>query len=99
MVLFFKTILTKEFPYFLFFVTYVLLHNIWENILNLSDPLSSAKGSSHRTDRAEGVIMHISEESAAAVRKTVKRHQGNRFFALCYIAAFPYSHKAFLCPL
>lgn len=43
--------------------------------------------------------MHISEESAAAVRKTVKRHQGNRFFALCYIAAFPYSHKAFLCPL
>jgi len=28
MVLFFKTILTKEFPYFLFFVTYVLLHNI-----------------------------------------------------------------------
>ena len=33
--------------------------------------------------------MHISEESAAAVRKTVKRHQGNRFFALCHIAAFP----------
>ena len=27
MVLFFKTILTKEFPYFLFFVIYVLLHN------------------------------------------------------------------------
>ena len=48
---------------------------------------------------AGGTIMHISEESAAAVRKTVKRHQGNRFFALCHIAAFPYSHKAFLCPL
>ena len=33
--------------------------------------------------------MHISEESAAAVRKTVKRHQGNRFFALYHIAAPP----------
>jgi hypothetical protein len=76
-----------------------LVNSLGENILNLSDPLSSAKGSSHRTDRAEGVIMHISEESAATVRKTVKCHQGNRFFALCHIAAFPYSHKAFLCPL
>ena len=41
-----------------------LVNSYGENILNLSDPLSSAKG----------VIMHISEESAAAVRKTVKCH-------------------------
>ena len=51
-----------------------LVNSYGENILNLSDPLSSAKGSSHRADRAEGVIMRISEESAAAVRKTVKCH-------------------------
>jgi hypothetical protein len=73
-----------------------LVNSFGENILNLSDPLSSAKVSSHRTDRAEGVIMHISEESAAAVRKTVKRHQGNRFFALCHIAASLLSHTVFL---
>lgn len=72
-----------------------LVNSFGENILNLSDPLSSAKGSSHRTDRAEGTIMHISEESAAAVRKTVKRHQGNRFFALCHITAFLLSHTIF----
>ena len=66
-----------------------LVNSFGENILNLSDPLSLAKGSSHRTDGTEGVIMHISEESAAAVRKTVKRHQGNRFFALYHIAAPP----------
>ena len=59
-----------------------LVNSFEENILNLSDPLSSAKGSSHRTDRAEGIIMHISEESAAVVRKTVSCHQSNRFFAL-----------------
>ena len=73
-----------------------LVNSFGENILNLSDPLSSAKVSSHRTDRAEGVIMHISEESAAAVRKTVKRHQSNRFFALWHIAGFHSSRKVFL---
>lgn len=73
-----------------------LVNSFGENILNLSAPLSLAKGSSHRTDRAEGVIMHISEESAAAVRKTVKRHQGNRFFALYHIAAPLLSHTVFL---
>ena len=50
-----------------------LVNSLGENILNLSDPLSSAKGSSHRTDGTEGVIMRISEESAVVVRKTVKR--------------------------
>ena len=39
----------------------------------LSEP-SLAKGSSRRTDRAEGTIMYISEESAAVARKTVKCH-------------------------
>lgn len=72
-----------------------LVNSFGENILNLSAPLSLAKGSSHRTDMAGGTIMHISEESAAAVRKTVKRHQGNRFFALCHIAAFLLSHTIF----
>lgn len=51
-----------------------LVNSFGENILNLSEPLSLANGSSRRTDRAEGVIMCISEESAAAVRKTVKRY-------------------------
>ena len=49
-----------------------LVNSFGENILNLSDPLSSAKGSSHRTDRAEGIIMHISEESAAVAKKNGK---------------------------
>ena len=51
-----------------------LVNSFEENILNLSDPLSLAKGSSHRTDGAEGIIMHISEESAAVAKKTVKCH-------------------------
>ena len=46
-----------------------LVNSFGENILNLSAPLSSAKGSSHRTDRAEGTIMYISEESAAVAKK------------------------------
>ena len=73
-----------------------LVNSFGENILNLSDPLSSAKGSSHRTDRAEGVIMHISEESAAVVRKTVKHHPNNRFFTPCHRSVSHRSHKAFL---
>jgi len=51
-----------------------LVNSFGENILNLSDPLSSAKGSSRRTDRAEGVSLNVSKGSAVAVRKTVKRH-------------------------
>ena len=35
------------------------------------------------------------KESAAVVRKTVRCHQSNRFFALCHIAASCHSHKAF----
>jgi hypothetical protein len=46
-----------------------LVNSFGENILNLSAPLSLANGSSRRTDRAEGVIMHISEESAAVAKK------------------------------
>ena len=34
-----------------------LVNSFGENILNLSAPLSLAKGSSRRTDRAEGVIL------------------------------------------
>lgn len=45
---------------------------------------------------AGGTIMYISEESAAVARKTVKRHQGNRFFALYHIAASLLSHTVFL---
>jgi len=51
-----------------------LVNSFGENILNLSAPLSLAKGSSHRTDMAGGTIMYISEESAAVARKTVKCH-------------------------
>ena len=43
---------------------------------------------------AGGTIMYISEESAAVARKTVKCHQGNRFFALlsyCCLPLFPQS--------
>ena len=33
------------------------------------------------------------------MRMMVSCHQSDRFFALYHIAASPYSHKAFLCPL
>jgi hypothetical protein len=51
-----------------------LVNSFGENILNLSAPLSLAKDSSHRTDRAEGVSLNVSKGSAVAVRKTVKCH-------------------------
>ena len=33
------------------------------------------------------------------VRESVRYHQGDRFFASCYIAASLFSHKVFLRPL
>lgn len=52
-----------------------LVNSFEENILNLSDPLSSAKGSSHRTDRAEGVI--LSEGFITRVKKNGKERKAS----------------------
>ena len=42
------------------------------------------------------VIRSECEGSAAMVRESVRRHESDRFFALCHIAASLLSHKAFL---
>ena len=44
------------------------------------------------------VIQSASEESMPVVRKTVRRHQRNRFFTLCHCPVSRLSHKAFLPP-
>ena len=44
------------------------------------------------------VIQSASEESMPLVRKTVRRHQRNRFFTLCHCPVSRLSHKAFLPP-
>ena len=45
------------------------------------------------------VIRSGCEGSAAVVRKTVRRYQGNRFFTPCHCPVSRLSHKAFLSPL
>ena len=45
------------------------------------------------------VIRSECEGSATMVRESVRYHQGDRFFASCYIAASLFSHKVFLRPL
>ena len=45
------------------------------------------------------VILNECEGSAAVVRKTVRRYQGNRFFTPCHCPVSRLSHKAFLSPL
>ena len=42
------------------------------------------------------VIQSASEESMPVVRKTVRRHQRNRFFTPCHCSVSRFSHKAFL---
>mgnify|MGYP000889564436 CR=1 FL=1 len=42
------------------------------------------------------VIQSASEESMPMVRKTVRRHQHNRFFTPCHCSVSRFSHKAFL---
>ena len=42
------------------------------------------------------VIQSASEESMPMVRKTVRRHQRNRFFTPCHCSVSRFSHKAFL---
>ena len=44
------------------------------------------------------VILNECEGSAAVVRKTVRRYQGNRFFTPCHCPVSRLSHKAFLPP-
>ncbi|WP_306527748.1 hypothetical protein, partial [Dialister invisus] len=44
------------------------------------------------------VILNECEGSAIVVRKSVRRHQCNRFFTLCHYSVFCLSHKAFLPP-
>ena len=44
------------------------------------------------------VIQSASEESMPVVRKTVRRHQRNRFFTLCHYPVSHLSLKAFLIP-
>ena len=44
------------------------------------------------------VIQRASEESMPVVRKTVRRHQRNRFFTLCHYPVSHLSLKAFLIP-
>ena len=39
-----------------------------------------------------------SKESAAMMRKAVRRHPSHRFFTLCHCSVFCFSHKAFLPP-
>ena len=44
------------------------------------------------------VILSASEESMPVVRKTIRRHQCNRFFTPCHCSVSRLSHKAFLPP-
>ena len=44
------------------------------------------------------IIRSECERSVAVVGKTLRCHEGNRFFTPCHISAFRLSHKAFLPP-
>ena len=44
------------------------------------------------------VIQSVSEESMSVVRKTVRRHQRNRFFTPCHCSVSRFSLKAFSTP-
>ena len=61
--------------------------------------LSGCEGSAPMAGKTIRRHSERSEESTAVMGKPVRRHQNNRFFTLCHIAASRLSHKAFLSPL
>ena len=60
---------------------------------------SEREGSAGVVRGTLSVILNECEGSITMVRKPVRRHQNNRLFTLCHIAASRLSHKAFLSPL
>ena len=60
--------------------------------------LSGCEGSAPMAGKTIRRHSERSEESTAVMGKPVRRHQNNRFFTLCHIAASLLSHTAFLHP-